>query len=349
MAINQPIHLALRVTGPGVTMAAAADAVSIVRWVAGESKIWIRVQQSSNMWLDNGAPTGPSFEHMVSWNIGVSARISDRFNDLDAGENGSNLPFNTRDTTAQEGDFADAASTLFCADFSQSNLFSDGARDSLMDYDIIAYDHNAEISPGVYSGLIGNNTGINFTNDTSLARGKTRDCDADPAAQATGSSGPGTGALSRYTKGVNLQLACQTGNNFIPPMLFPGSAIRITAQQPGFGFKAVGSQILNGSSYLVVNPASLINIGGEDLYTEVDLFWDGAFVNLNETLLQLELWLEYDGGNVPSFQVGLEPLLVNNPGARDEAPYDGDNQNRYCEPSIFPIQTQSITLDPPGP
>ena len=97
--IATPINLAMALDGGlgSVQMAALPNAVSIVRWVEGESSLWIRVQQTSDQWLSAGGPlVGPSEDLAVSWTIGVSARLSDTDNDKDAAADGSNLPFNTQ-------------------------------------------------------------------------------------------------------------------------------------------------------------------------------------------------------------------------------------------------------------
>ena len=52
------------------------NAISIVRWRAGETGIWIKITESSSAWLQIGdALSPPDQEHSVSWSIGLDPRI----------------------------------------------------------------------------------------------------------------------------------------------------------------------------------------------------------------------------------------------------------------------------------
>jgi len=47
--------------------------VSVIRWRAGESAIWLRISASTSEWVDlNGALTAPSPEHPAAFTIGDS-------------------------------------------------------------------------------------------------------------------------------------------------------------------------------------------------------------------------------------------------------------------------------------
>ncbi len=75
-----PINVALKLRNgsePGVEMVAAEDAVSIVRWVQGESQIVLRVKQTSDTWLQRGGELlAPSEQNQVRLIIGNSASSS---------------------------------------------------------------------------------------------------------------------------------------------------------------------------------------------------------------------------------------------------------------------------------
>ncbi|MCB9396673.1 MAG: hypothetical protein H6510_02540 [Acidobacteria bacterium] len=76
---NFPIYLALRYEGntPNTQVEASADAISIVRWIQGESAIWIRVQRSTDAWLSiDGNLGAPNLDNGCAFTIGVSARNS---------------------------------------------------------------------------------------------------------------------------------------------------------------------------------------------------------------------------------------------------------------------------------
>lgn len=171
---QNPIYLAMECsTAGGIQMVAAPTTASIVRWVQGESEFWLRFQTSSDGWLSNGShPLPPSATNPVSLTIGISARTSDMATP-DPTLLGTNLPFNTRDTSAIEGQYSAATSTLLCGDLSGSDLDTSGT-ESLLGFDIASFDWRADVGSGVYSGAAGNPTGISFTNDFYIARGKRR-------------------------------------------------------------------------------------------------------------------------------------------------------------------------------
>ena len=97
-AVNQPIYLAVYTNSqnPNITVAAPADTVAIVRWVAGENAFWIRVNHPSDQWLMEGETTrAPDDVDTASFTYGISARVS-ATTMLGRGDSQRNLPFNTR-------------------------------------------------------------------------------------------------------------------------------------------------------------------------------------------------------------------------------------------------------------
>lgn len=360
--INQPINLAMTLDGGlgAVSMVALPEAVSIVRWVAGESSLWIRVQQSSDEWLavDGGGLQGPSDTLEVSWEIGISARRSDQNSDADTVF--SNLPFNTRDAGASEGDFEDASSTLICVNLSASNLLADGTDESLLKFDIIAFDENAEIGLGSYSGSAGNDTGINFTNDFSIARGKDRACtlSVDPPPKSLREdaflciSRAGTNeSANEFVKVSNVLtfvVSCSFGGNFLDSNFVNGAYIRYTTNgREEYGFDELnnvwfttennGASLL-GSSYVAAG--SGFNNNGRTLYTTAILEYIGADQISLITPLRVSsrvcLYTHYTDGETDA-SVDWQLTLVSHDGAEDDAPYDGSDQHRRCEPSEFAV------------
>jgi hypothetical protein len=208
--LYSPIYLAMRLEGGRVypdgstdTLAAHEESVSIVRWLAGEGELWLRVQSSSANWIfDNSDPLNPGntvspsvVRGTVAWTFGTTARRTHTenlplfMNDL------ANLPGNTR-TPAWILDPADtvpAITTLFCVDMTESNLQAMPMSDSILAFDTISFkDTNqgwqdldfdghaaAAISPEFslkYSpanGTVdkGSQTFVNFSGDDSVARG----------------------------------------------------------------------------------------------------------------------------------------------------------------------------------
>ena len=251
--INKPIYLAMRLNDPGPIFGIIADptTVSIVRWVKGESAIWIRVQSSSTTWISTlgGTPRPPEEELTVSWTLGLSAQAS--FDSLAnvhpvGGQPKRNLPFNTRNPMTA-GEMEDAASTEICIDLTDSDLQTTGI-ESILNFDAIAYDDTAEIGIGRYQP--GNDTGINFTNDFSIARGrdinvvaeivgKNEPIEVIPIARRTGLNQDIQGQIS-VTNFVTCKIECPTNTNCFPYTFYPGSVITIKTQDP-FGFKSGGS------------------------------------------------------------------------------------------------------------
>ena len=138
-AINTPIYLAMALNNavnPDRFMNAPADTVSVVRWVQGEPHLWIRIQSSSSTWVGvpGQSPVPPSEDDEVCFEFGLSARSS--FEGILQPQT-SNLPYNTRNLSAQYGISTDATSTLICADLSKSTL-SDTGSESLLGMDPIS-------------------------------------------------------------------------------------------------------------------------------------------------------------------------------------------------------------------
>lgn len=178
-SIQKPIYLALSLhsSDPNARLNASANAVSIVRWVAGERDIWLSVQESSSQWINiNGALSPPDENHRVAFSIGVSAKDSHLAN-----QPGSltNLSFNTRNLSASERDGKEAVSTLLSFDLSNGNLIADDTANAILAFDIIAFDHEANYEPGLFSSFHANTTPINFSGDYIIARGVTTQCEVE--------------------------------------------------------------------------------------------------------------------------------------------------------------------------
>lgn len=356
--ISQPIWLATRLDADGgalISNAMLPEAVSIVRWVEGESSFWIRVQQSSDQWLDfNGSLGSPEVGREIGWTVGITARLSDTQN-IDVASGGtSNLPFNTRDSSATELDTEDSTSTLICVNLSQSNLLADGTEESLLNFDIIAFDENAEIGLGEYSGQAGNNVGINFTNDFTIARGKSRECEVNvippddkfelPVGLLCVFRAASNGTNEQFIRICNIldfRLTCRRGGNFLDTELVDGSYINFDTNNNGsYGFdNARNVSFLNvgfGSEAVPV-AGSGFNNNGRTLYTGYNLIYRGATV-LTPVNISVEVCVVQHFTDDPiRATVDWQMTLVSHDGRRDDPPYDGDDQFRRCDPSQFTV------------
>jgi len=139
--LSRPIYLALELVGidGDARINAPPDAVSIVRWVAGENEIWLAIESDSGTWIIDGDdnPRGPGSDIRVSFTFGISARSS--YHDNGDAER-SNLPFNTREL--EPTGVADAVSTMICLDLSRSTLATTGI-DAVVSYSFEAFEADA--------------------------------------------------------------------------------------------------------------------------------------------------------------------------------------------------------------
>lgn len=216
-ALNEPIHLALvlNASEAGYAMAASADALSIVRWVAGESEIWLRVSQATSSWIRQGdALLAPSPQLTVSTTLGLSQNAY-----LQTPEFLTNLP-----VYAARNGVNQAISTLICLDFSASTLSADGTESSLLYYNISAHGPTAQTQSGVfaYQDLLD----VNFTGNFTIARGKAL---RHEFAQV----GPPQAILpplsqeNRYSTSLTLNLRLNESPDYLQTKLEPGTTLSL--------------------------------------------------------------------------------------------------------------------------
>lgn len=150
-----PINLAAQTPTASINM--PADAISIVRWRKGESRIWLKITAGSSTWIDlNGTLQAPSDAHpiILKWWIGPEeSQADDAF-----GQGRSNLVANT-----QSGE---PASTALFLNLTESTLQSSGIESILS----VEQPHIFEMSAGVESET--DPSQINIGNDTSISLGE---------------------------------------------------------------------------------------------------------------------------------------------------------------------------------
>lgn len=207
-SINVPVYLAMRVESSNTSafVTAANETVSIVRWVAGETDLWLRVQTSSQNWINvGGTPQAPSNEFSVAWSFGSTARASKGQNYSLYTERGAipggiaakaNLPANTRNPwmfAGLAGTEADAEnyaqSTLLCVDVSDATFLTAFPADgSDLDFDTISFDFPRD-NDGYQDGDVlsaptaddilmsgSQQLNTNFSGDDTIARGFDLNC-----------------------------------------------------------------------------------------------------------------------------------------------------------------------------
>ncbi|PIE90049.1 MAG: hypothetical protein CR997_07950 [Acidobacteria bacterium] len=188
---GEPIYLAVRLEDAGATgnntIAAHPETVSIVRWIAGEQYIWLRVQSASDTWIfstSQQAVVAPSLSNgRVAWTFGVTAAKSVQAN----ASVSSNLPANTRDSSYTVPAGCDpnypAISTLICVNLEESVLDYYPNPESTLKFDTISYKDTAWNGDfGVFTAMPGvtidkgNQIPTNYSGDDSIARGVQGDC-----------------------------------------------------------------------------------------------------------------------------------------------------------------------------
>ncbi|MDJ0837754.1 MAG: immunoglobulin domain-containing protein [Acidobacteriota bacterium] len=346
-AVNQPIHLpmVLNSSHVGDVVAAPPETVSIVRWVSGEKSIWLRVQTGSDDWIANGdAFFGPGTDRLVSWTLGVSARIGmsmgralgDRTNLLAATRS---LP-GARDAM----DEGDAVSTSLCVHLGDSQLTTEG-EEARLRFTPTVFTDSVVIGNGNYSTQNAVSIDAGFTGNTQIASGRAASCQVTPFAGLH--SGSSVADLPQGTRGgseitlnrLSLEVECGEDGS-VPEHLFDGSRLRLsTPDRVPYGF-AAGSVFFSGAApgYLEYEESSQFELDGQTLYRTVDLVWDGGARPADRLLLEIVAALTFEPNPVyRNLNVAWELFLVNHEGGRDEAPFDGDDQFIRCLPEEYSV------------
>ncbi|QTD49780.1 hypothetical protein [Sulfidibacter corallicola] len=170
--VHRPIFLPLFLTSGAVTdqIAAPPGTLSIVRWVAGEGEIWLRVQSSSSEWIQTGGGTEPPTRFQtMSFSLGIAASQYWALYQPLYAEGRANLPAPTRDPEGRTR--ADAVSTQICVDVTQSSLQPEPAPPSLSQLQFLPNTYNSE-TVGITTAhntsdiFLGTWTPVAFSNDT---------------------------------------------------------------------------------------------------------------------------------------------------------------------------------------
>lgn len=340
---QMPIYLAARlISSDGSSNNVPNDSVSIVRWVAGENRIWLRFQRSSSTWVRTGGglEIAPSQDNWINLTLGQSARSSAADNQSEL----SNIRANTRDLDQINQDPETyAVSTNLCVDLTNSTLTSSGA-ESILDMAIFFFAEDAELSPGIYQSgtMIGTAVG-----EFRIARGFDRSCLAiagftDEIAEQVPDE-----SLNRYQQKLNLNLDCSGRGNTIETNLFRGSLISLSLPVDSpFGFGDLPAFVGDWMG-LAAEPFEL---NGKTFYKSFTYVYNGGTALLRgydfEVTLDVagprDLFEQFPLVLGPNVTVTVE--LVNHPGEADAPPYDGIEQVRRCEPGLFPAADETLLM-----
>ncbi|MDJ0838802.1 MAG: hypothetical protein QNK37_19950 [Acidobacteriota bacterium] len=338
-AVNRPIYLAMSLdtVATALEMRAPPETVSIVRWIAGETDIWLKVQTTSHVWIGTvggNVLLGPCEDAVVSWQFGIGARLSA---EIYPGPQFANLPFNTRNA-ATSGQSTDAASTVLCTDLSGSDVTLTGASSQLT-FDIQAYDHQAAVNPGEYVGTAGNTLDIVFSDDRVIGHSLDRSCEVYVDQEAA-SSVLTDGDFLTSTNALNLTMDCMEGP-MLPSRLNNAARLELwTPAEFDYGF------FMDTGSAVQLNDVEPDTLGrepfvshGRTLYRRVIVPWHFGERTLENFLLNVSATLTWhpDEQHFPSLYLEYAVYLANHDNPSDQEPFTGLDHNRRCRPSHFPI------------
>ena len=325
-----PIYLAMELrTDTSAVMAAAIETVSVVRWVSGESSIWVRIQSASDTWLsDGGLMVAPSVDRTVSWCLGISARSSDTSNTVPTV---SNLPFNTRNPVGFPTSTVHAFSTLLCLNASESELVVSGfARFSAR-----AFGPSADLGNGFYSAQ--DETGPGFSNNFRIGRAKERSC----TSMLTHVSAVDNGAS--WTAVAELDLSCLTGGALINTDLYYGAYLTFSTENRGrYGF-VPGSVRFLGSSAGAEELSDGFQIDGVWYYRTARLIWTGDNRPLGHFNREVEVVVATPDDEA-EIRLDVAWSLIDHGGPEDDVPFIGSWQNRRCQAGFLELTAEPWAL-----
>jgi len=335
-----PIYLPMTLNGEeGNTLIAEPDTVSIVRWVKGENSFWIRIQRGVDGWISDGENTftADATNH-IQFTIGITARQYDQLLGLTA-DDLKNLPFATR-LPETDGDLDDAVTTLLCVNLSQGDLDITGIT-SLLAYDGIVFDKEADIGGGFYSGQAGNFTGVDFAGDFYIARGKARivtvteEANSEAAERVSADNN-----LETVSRTLPLTLDSINDGPYLTTEMHHGSWISMSIPESvdaGFSPGSMRFTAEEGCSGVLPSAFFLsrpFTLNGEELYRYAELVWIGDPLALQNTPLEVQTSLTVEAG-APSPMIVYQVAIVPTENGYDEAPFDGVDQRAWCQAEPF--------------
>jgi len=241
-----------------------------VRWVRGESSIWIRITQPTSSWIGDGdAAIAPSDNNRVSFSLGIRGT-----NYFDTISYQQNLPFNLR-----QGEEIGEAGTdsPVCSDFSNSTLAADGTVAPLNNVHPGMYDSNVRISEGVYSAQAGAVLDVDLTGSFLLARGKGLQVSATTVFEQTNLVErplPGDGNVT-VGQPLQIRLNYTGGVNLLEAPLAPGSTFTLSVPEDAdYGF-AEGGVTMGGDMRASTQYQDAFTLSDETVYRSVVLTYTG--------------------------------------------------------------------------
>lgn len=343
---SAPINLALSGNlTEGVHLVAPEDTVSIVRWVVAEGSIWLRIQHDTATWLrQDDANRAPDAENRVSFTFGISASISAAQHDTDLfPARQSNIPFNKR----ADGEYA--TSTLICMDMTNGTLETEGTA-SLLQYDITAYNADARISEGTYSGEAGAFLPINFAGDFIIARGRSRQATVVEENSFTPLDRRQENGFEVLNRQLQLRIVPTPVQGNLSTDFGPSSYVELSLPEDiAVGFPEGGLRFRNSCDQgapgeLILNEP--FTLDGHTLFKKAVLISRQTETGLDNTLINLDTTL-YTQDVTDMIDVSYAVYAAPVPDVYDEAPFDGIDQTTFCSSTPLLVGQDLWRVDPP--
>ncbi|MDJ0836370.1 MAG: hypothetical protein QNK37_07605 [Acidobacteriota bacterium] len=302
-SLVQPVYLPLWINrnDPGaVQMAAPGETLSIVRWVSGESNVWLRITTPTSVWLREGDNVfAPSGDVPVSFTLGESARgVWENLRDLPLDIR--NLPFSTRNPQTQ-GPTEDAVSTLMCIDLSEGDLAITGL-DSLLAFNLTDYDAGVDLGGGVYSAQEGQALNTIFTGDARVARGRDRHIETVITEPAPVGRHQVIDQLSAVNNILSFDLNNSNSSEILDTHWWNGSTIQLQAVGGALfredSVRLLSSQACGHLGTIVPDEATLVTFNEQNYYSRLDLVWNGGVLTTSDLGLDLDITLFMVPGQV---------------------------------------------------
>lgn len=337
---NEPIYLAMYLSAPSenTSLEAPPETISIVRWIKGESSIWLRVQHNSSSWIsENEVSRAPGSEVPVSLVFGYSARFMAE-SMADIPDQHKNLPFNTRNPNQDlaNPEPQESVSTLICLDLSNSSVTPSGST-SAVEYYPAAYESDAQLAPGIFEA--GTPVNISWGGAFRLAGAKDRICVVAPNSFPTRAceqdSSTGFATVENH---LTLNFNCLSGGDFLLANLNAGATLTLqTTEMVRYGFAENGAWF-EGDAPGEVLLSEPFDVDGRILYHSLELRWNGESQRLQDLVLAAMSQLQVPQ-NSPAMDLLLSwnLVLVNHGDETDETPYTGLDQAANCGASSTPI------------
>jgi len=335
----RPIFLPLTLNSdhPEDTLQAPPETAAIVRWVAGENAIWLRIQSDADNWitLADGAASAPGPNLSVRMALGVSARImADSLGAFPLHRR--NLPFPTRFPGKSDLTPEDAVSTIFCMDLGEAEdvVYS---QDPLLYLDPFAFGAEAEVAPGLFEPNQPRPE-INFGGVLAIARVQRRSCRVqaqDPRPTIVLDKPPPALTVSALSNILDLDISRRQANDIFDLNLHSGSRFILSTGHRGpYGFAGDVGRFLDPDHGGIVALSDPVDVDGQTLYQTLSLTWQGGFRPLTDFQLGIEATLRFSCAAAPmDLILNWRLELVDHAGAEGAPPFDGPDQMVRCPQS----------------